>query len=111
MNCNLIPNRTSNQKVEEIHGSVFFNFLIQGTVLSQIVIHCRESISCVIFSEFWPLKIKISGKKLHGQNPPGMLNRIGFKNLKKLNFGLNIGILKLMSKNSVSSTQTATLNI
>ena len=40
-----------------------------------------------------------------------MLNRIGFKNLKKLNFGLNIGILKVMSKNSVSSTQTATLNI
>ena len=32
-----------------------------------------------------------------------------FKISKKLNFGLKIGILKMLSKNSVSSTHTATL--
>jgi len=38
-------------------------------------------------------------------------NHIGFQNFKKVNFGLKIGILKMLSKNSVSSTHTATLDI
>ena len=57
------------------------------------------------------LKMKISQKILYGHNPLGMLNHNGFKISKKLNFDLKIGILKRLSKNSVSSTQTATLEI
>ena len=62
-------------------GSVFFNFLIQALLRPQIAIRRRANISRVIFSWFWPLKIKISGKKLYGHNPLGMLNHIGFQNL------------------------------
>ena len=58
-----------------------------------------------------PLKIKNFGKKLYGHNPFGMLNHICFQNFKKLNLGLKIGILKMLSKNSVSSTHTGTLEI
>ena len=42
----------------------------------------------VIFSLFWPLKIKISRKKLYGHNPVEMLNHIGFQNFKKVEFWL-----------------------
>ena len=59
-------------------GSVFFNFLIRGTVGSQIAIRRRATNSRVIFSWFWPLKIKKSQKKLYGHNPLGILNHISF---------------------------------
>ena len=39
------------------------------------------------------------------------LTLLAFKILKKENFGLRIGILKIWSKNSVNSTHTATLEI
>ena len=39
------------------------------------------------------------------------LTILAFKISKKLNFGLKIGILEMLSKNSVSSTHTATLEI
>ena len=41
----------------------------------------------------------------------GCLTILAFKISKKLNFDLKIGILKMLSKNSVSSTLTATLEI
>ena len=41
----------------------------------------------------------------------GCLTILAFKISKKLNFDLKIGILKMLSKNSVSSTLTATLQI
>ena len=81
---NLRLNPTSDQKVEEKDphffkwGSVFFNFLILGTVLSHIMICCRATIACVNFSRFWPLKIKIFDKKLQGHNPCKILNHIIF---------------------------------
>ena len=59
-------------------GSVFFMFLIRALLRPQITIWRRANISHVIFSWFWPLKIKISGKKLYGHNPHGILNHIGF---------------------------------
>ena len=40
--------------------SVFFNFLNQSTVWFQIAIWCHETISCINFSRFGPLKIKIN---------------------------------------------------
>ena len=43
----------------------------------QIAICWRAIFSCVIFSWFWPLKIKICGKKLYGHNPLWTLNHIG----------------------------------
>ena len=57
------------------------------------------------------LKIKISGKKLFGHNLSGCLTILAFKISKKLNYGLKKGILKMFSKNCVSSTHTATLEI
>jgi len=39
------------------------------------------------------------------------LTILAFKISKKLNFGLKIAILKMLSKNSVSCTHTATLEI
>ena len=41
----------------------------------------------------------------------GFLTILAFKISKKLNFGLKIGILKMLSKNSVNSTHTATLEM
>merc|ERR1712081_88050 len=67
-------------------GSVFFNFLIRALLRSQIAIRIFAIFSRIIFSLFWPLKIKISGKKLYGHNPVGMLNHIGFKNFKEVEF-------------------------
>ena len=47
-------------------GSVFFNFLIQALLRPQIAIQIFAIFSRVIFSLFWPLKIKIAQKKLYG---------------------------------------------
>jgi len=41
----------------------------------------------------------------------GCLTILALKMSKKLNFNLEIGILKMLSKNSVSSPHTATLKI
>ena len=41
----------------------------------------------------------------------GCLTILAFKISKKLNIGQRIGILKILSKNSVSSKHTATLEI
>ena len=59
-------------------GSVFFNFLIGAPLKPQITIRGHANISGIIFSGFWPLKIKMSGKKLYFHNPVGMLNHNGF---------------------------------
>ena len=40
------------------------------------------------------VKIKISGKKLYGHNPHGMLNHIGFQNFKKVELWLKNGHFK-----------------
>ena len=71
-------------------GSVFFNFLIRALLRPQIAIRICAIFSRVIFSLFWPLKIKISQKKLYGHNPLGMLNHIGFQNFKKVEYRLKI---------------------
>ena len=92
-------------------GSVFFNFLIRALLRPQIAIRQRTNISRIIFSWFWPLKIKISGKNYMVITLSGCLTILAFKISKKLNFDLKIGILKMLSKNSVSSTLTATLEI
>ena len=49
-------------------GSVFFNFLIRALLRPQIAIRIFATFSHIIFSLFWPLKIKISWKKLYGHN-------------------------------------------
>merc|ERR1711954_408243 len=69
-------------------GSVFFNFLIRVLLRPQIAIRIFTIFSRVIFSLFWPLKIKIFRKKLYGHNPFGMLNHIGFQNFQKVEFWL-----------------------
>ena len=92
-------------------GSVFFNFLILELLRPQIAIRRCTNFSHMIFSGFWPLKIKTSGKKLYGHNPLRMLNHIGFWNFKKVEFWLKNRHFKMFSKNSVSSTQSATLEI
>ena len=69
-NHNLRPKCASDLKVEENippfllkkMRSVFYNFLIQATVWSQIVICCHTTISCVFSSIFGPLEINISVK-------------------------------------------------
>ena len=66
--------------------SVFIMFLIGALLRPQIAIRRRANISCVIFSCFWPLKIIISGKKLYGHNPLGMLNHSGFENFIKCEY-------------------------
>ena len=51
-------------------------------------------------------------KKTIWLNPSWVYNHIGCENYKKkLNIDLKIDILKMLSKNSVSSTLTATLEI
>ena len=77
----------------------------------QIVICCSGTISCILFSISGPLKIKISEKNYMVITLSGFLTILAYKILKKLNFGLKIGISKMLSKNSVSSTLTATLQI
>merc|ERR1712081_92020 len=69
-------------------GSVFFNFLIRALLRPQISIRIFAIFSRVIFSLFWPLKIKMSWKKLYGHNPLRMLNHIGIQNFKKVEFWL-----------------------
>ena len=51
----------------------------------------------------------ISWKKLYGHNPVGIFNNIGFLNFTKVECWLKIRILKMLSKRSVSSTYSATL--
>ena len=50
-------------------------------------------------------------KKLYGHNPLGMLNHYGFQSLEKVEFWLKNRHFKMLFKNSVSSTHTATLEI
>ena len=80
----LILRGQNNEKIRVF----FFNFLIQALLRPQNAIWIRAIISRVIFSWFWPFKIKISWKKLYGHNPLGMLNHIGFQNFKKVEFWL-----------------------
>ena len=92
-------------------GSVFFMFLIWALLRPQIVIRRRFDISRVIFSCFWPLKSKYLEKNYLVIALTGFLTILAFKISKKLNFGFKIGISKMLFKNSVSSTHTATLEI
>ena len=65
-NHDLRPNCASDQRVEENRppfkkmGICFFNFLIWGRFQPKMVNLCHVTISCIIFSWFGPLKIKIS---------------------------------------------------
>ena len=64
-----------------------------------------------IYSWFWPLKIKVSRKSYTVITLWGCFTILAFKISKELNCGLKIGILKMLSKNSFTSTNTATLEI
>ena len=77
-------------------GSALFNFFIRGTVWSQIAIRRRATISHAKFSRFWLLQIKKSDKIFLGHNPLGIVNRIGFWNVKKLISGWKIGTWKII---------------
>ena len=92
-------------------GSVFFNFLIRALLRPNIAIQWCENISHIIFSWCWPLKIKISGKNYMVITLSGCLTILAFKISKNLNFDFKIGILKMLFKNYVSSTHTATPEI
>ena len=61
-----------------------------------------------IYSWFWPLKIKVSRKSYTVITLWGCFTILAFKISKKLNCGLKIGILKMLSKYYVSSTHSAT---
>ena len=63
------------------------------------------------FYDFGPLKSKYLEKNYMVITLSGFLTILAFKISKKLNFSLKIGILKMLSKNSVSSTHTDTLEI
>ena len=63
------------------------------------------------FFMIWAPKVKIPEKNYLAITFWGFLAMLAFKISKKLNFGLKIGILKMLSKNSVSSTHSATLEI
>ena len=118
-NHNLRPNRASDQKVEgnrppflwKKWDCAIFNFLIWVLLRPQIAIWLRAIFSCVIFSWFGPLKIKIFGKNYMVITLLRFLTILAFKILKKLNIGLKIGILKMFSKNSDSPTHSASLEI
>ena len=71
--------------------SVFYNFLIWVLLRPQIAIRRRATISRVNFSRFGLLQIKISDKFFLGHNPLGIVNHIGFINVKKLIIGWKIG--------------------
>ena len=86
-------------------------FFIQPLLRPQIAIWIFAIFSRVIFSLFWPLKIKISQKNYMVITLSGCLTILAFKISKKLNFGIKIGILKMMSTNSVSSIHCAALQI
>ena len=64
-----------------------------------------------IYSWFWPLKIKVSRKSYTVITLWGCFTILAFKISKKLNCGLKIGILKMLSRYYVSSTHTASLEI
>ena len=111
------PNLALDQKVEENRppfkkiGICCFNFLIWGRFQPKMVNLCHVTISCIIFSWFGPLKIKIFGKNYMVITLLRFLTILAFKILKKLNIGLKIGILKMFSKNSDSPTHSASLEI
>merc|ERR1712081_12516 len=62
----------------------------------QIAIRRRATISRVSFSRFGLLQIKISDNFFIGHNPLGIVNHIGFINVKKLIFGRKIGTKKII---------------
>jgi len=72
-------------------GSVLFNFFIRALLRPQIAIWHRATISRVNFSRFGLLQIKISDNYFLGHNPLGIVNHIGFINVKKLIIGWKIG--------------------
>ena len=80
-------------------------------LVSNCDLSLRDYIICPYFYDVGTFKIKISGKKYMVITLSGFLTILAFKISKKLNFGLKIGILKMLSKNSVSCTHTATLEI
>ena len=69
----------------------------------------QECLDQKIEHDFGPLKSKYMEKNYMVITLTVFLTILAFKISKKLNFGLKIGILKMLSKNSVSSTHTATL--
>ena len=77
-------------------GSVFYNFLIWVLLRPQIAIRSCATISRVNFSRFGHLQIKISDKIFLGHNPLGIVNRIGFWNVKKLINEWKIGTWKII---------------
>ena len=77
-------------------GSVFYNFLIRVLLRPQIAIRSCATISRINFSRFGHLQIKISDKIFLGHNPLGIVNRIGFWNVKKLISGWKIGTWKII---------------
>ena len=77
-------------------GSVFYNFLIRALLRPQIAIRRCATISRANFSRFGLLQIKISHKNFLGNNPLGIVNCIGFGNVKKLISGWKIGTWKII---------------
>ena len=59
----------------------------------------------------WAPKVKIPEKNYLVITLSGFLAMLAFKISKKLSIGLKIGNLKMLSKNSVSATHSATLQI
>ena len=78
-------------------GSVFFNFLIRGTIRSQIAIHHPTTVSCVNFSRFGPLK-SIYLTELRAAAQIGLKIKARFnicKNLSSAQISLKSGELNL----------------
>merc|ERR1711954_636671 len=68
----------------------------------------RDFSHAYYFPDFGPLKSKYLEKNYMVIPLSGCLIILAFKISKKLNIGLKIGILKMLSKNSVSFTHTGT---
>ena len=85
-NSNLRPDSASDKKSWQKQtpiflkrGSVFFNFLIWALLRPRIQIRWCKIFSCVIFSQFWPLQIKISDNNYWGHTLWGFLTKLVFK--------------------------------
>ena len=70
-----------------------------------------EKVHSIFSKKTGPIEIKISEKKHNIISLFGFLTILAFKIPTKLIIGLNISILKMLSKNSVSSTHSATIEI
>ena len=93
------------------NGGQFFILLVWALLRPQTAIRQHPIFLCVIFSLFSPLKSKYLETNYMVIPLLGCLTRLDFKTSKKLIFGWKMGILKMLSKISVSSTHTATLEI